>query len=89
MTTNIMGTWTPYSTTISVEEHDVFKKVIGGIVGVQYSPLCVSTQLVSGTNYRFFCNAKGVYPNALNEVAIVQIYKPLNGEAHLTSITRV
>ncbi len=90
MTTNsVVGGWTPYSTSVSAEAKKVFDSVIKGLVGVQYSPLAVATQVVSGTNYRFFCNAKGVYPGALNEGVIVHIYQPLNESAHITSIKKV
>jgi len=82
------GAYTAYRTEISKEEMNVFNTAIKGILGVNYTPLTVSTQVVSGINYRFFCNAKGVYPNALNEGAIVEIYQPLNGTPHITSIRR-
>lgn len=89
METNIPGGWTPYSTTISAEAMDVFKHAMHGLVGVSYTPIAFATQVVSGINYRFICNAKVVYPNAPNDAAIVQIYKPLTGDAHITSITRL
>jgi len=82
------GAYTAYRTEISKEEMNVFNTAIKGIVGVKYTPLTVSTQVVSGINYRFFCNAIGIYPNALNEGAIVEIYQPSNGIPHITSIRR-
>ncbi|MBP1639065.1 MAG: hypothetical protein H6Q17_648 [Bacteroidetes bacterium] len=84
-----LGGWTPYVTPIPAEDLEVFKKALQGLVGVNYAPLAVAKQLVSGMNYRFFCNAQAVYPGAANEAAIVQIYKPLTGDPHITSITRV
>jgi hypothetical protein len=87
MEATIPGGWTPYSTTISKEAMDIFNKTKP--IGVNYTPLAVSTQVVSGTNYRFFCNAQVVYPNSPNDAVITQIYKPLNGDAHITSITKV
>jgi hypothetical protein len=89
MSTNLVGGWTPYSIQISPEATAVFKKALNGLVGVDYIPLAVATQVVSGTNYRFFCNAKVVYPDAPNEAAIIQIYQPLQGDPHIVSITRV
>ncbi len=83
------GGWTPYVTPIPAEDLEVFKKALHGLVGVNYSPLAVAKQVVSGMNYRFFCNAHVVYPGAANEAAIVEIYKPLNGEPHITSISRI
>lgn len=90
MSTNLVpGGWIPYSTTISADAHKVFDSVIKNLLGVHYTPLAVATQVVAGINYRFFCNAQGAYPGALNEAVIVQIYKPLEGAAHITSITKV
>lgn len=84
----MVGAFTAFSTQISVEEMSVFNSALNGFVGVEYTPLAVSTQIVNGTKYRFFCNAKGVYPNATNEGAMVDIYQPTNGQPHITSITR-
>ena len=89
MGTNLPGGWTPYSTTISADAKKVFDSVIKGLIGVKYSPLAVATQVVSGTNYRFFCNSQGGYPGALNDAVIIQIYQPLQGEVHITSIKKV
>ena len=89
MGTNLPGGWTPYSTTLSADAKKVFDSVIKGLIGVKYSPLAVATQVVSGTNYRFFCNAQGGYPGALNDAVIIQIYQPLQGEVHITSIKKV
>lgn len=89
MGTDLLGGWTPYSTTISADAKKVFDSVIKGLIGVKYSPLAVATQVVSGTNYRFFANSQVVYPGALNEAVIIQIYQPLQGEAHITSIKKV
>ena len=90
MSTNLVaGGWTPYSTTISADAQKVFDSVIKNLLGVHYTPLAVATQVVSGTNYRFFANAQGVYPGALNEAVIIQIYKPMEGQAHITSIKKV
>lgn len=66
---------------------DIFNKTKP--IGVNYTPLAVATQVVSGINYRFFCNAQVVYPEAPNDAVITQIYKPLNGDPHITSITKV
>jgi hypothetical protein len=86
---DLAGGWTPYKTEISIKEKELFKTVFKGILGVDYKPLAVATQVVAGINYRFFCNVKGVYPHAANEGAIVQIYEPLDGHAHITSIHKV
>jgi len=89
MGTSLTGGWTPYSTTVPAESKKVFDSVIKGLIGAKYSPLAVATQVVSGINYRFFANSQVVYPGALNEAVIIQIYQPLQGEAHITSIKKV
>lgn len=86
--TTTTGAWTSFRTEISKEEIEIFKKVTDSLLGVKYSPVAVASQLVSGTNYRFFCNAKAVYPNAINDAAMVVIYKPSEGDPYICSITR-
>jgi hypothetical protein len=89
MGTNLLGGWSAYSTTISSEAKKAFDEAFKGFVGVGYKPLAVSQQVVSGMNYRFFCNAKGVYPGAVDYAALVEIYAPLQHPAHITSIKKV
>ncbi|HET7831581.1 MAG TPA: hypothetical protein VFK88_01315 [Gallionella sp.] len=81
----MVGAWTAYRAP-TPEEIGMFKKTIT-LLGVEYTPLAVSTQVVSGMNYRFACNAKVVYPNALNHLAIVGIYKDTAGHTSVTGIT--
>ena len=85
----ILGGWSIFRTGITKEEKHIFEEAFKGFVGVSYSPIAVATQVVQGTNYSFFCNAKGVYPNAPNQAAMVTIYDPLNGIAHITKIEMV
>ena len=83
------GGWTPYTTEISAESKSVFEKAIKVLLGVTYTPLAVATQVVAGTNFSFFCNAKAVSPNSANEAAMVLVFRPLQGDPHLVSITRI
>lgn len=88
-TTDVMvGAWTAYSTQISENDMATYNSVMQNLMGVDYTPLAISKQLVEGENLRFFCNAKGVYPNAVNEAAMIQICDPAGGKAHLFSIER-
>lgn len=86
MTNGKVGTWTAFTSEISPIEMKVFQEAISGIIGVNYTPVAVATQLVSGTNYRFFCNAVATYPGAVNQGMMVQIYAPLEGNPHVVSI---
>ncbi|MCX6179388.1 MAG: hypothetical protein NT163_08520 [Chlorobiales bacterium] len=85
----IAGGWTDFTTEITTDELNVFNKAIAGLVGVSYKPLAVSTQIVAGINYRFFCNSKVVYPGAHNRAVLIHIYAPLAGDAHITAINEV
>ncbi|MPQ48037.1 hypothetical protein GCQ56_13605 [Marinifilum sp. N1E240] len=87
-TQEMVGAYTPYSSKISNEELNVFINATKEILGVHYTPVAVASQVVSGVNYRFFCNAKDVYPNAINEAALIEIYKPLDGAARICEIKR-
>ena len=84
-----VGGWSTYSYEITPQASAAFKEAFEGFVGVSYEPVAFATQIVSGSNYSFFCNAKVVYPGASNEAAIVCIYKPLDGKAHIKEIRRV
>jgi len=79
------GGWTSYSTRISSDAQKAFDEALKGFTGVHYTPLAVASQVVAGMNYRFFCNAQVVYPDAPNYGALVQINKPLVGPARLSA----
>jgi hypothetical protein len=50
---------------LTEEAQSAFDKAMEGLVGVNYTPLALlGTQLVSGTNYSFLCEAAVVYPDA-------------------------
>jgi len=88
MSTTATGAWTPFRTEISKEDIELFKKVTDPLFGVKYSPVAVASQVVNGTNYRFFCNAKAVYPTAVNDAAMVFVFKPSEGDPYIISITK-
>ena len=82
----LAGGWTAYGP-LNEEAKQVFDKALQGLLGVNYEPLVVASQVVSGTNYSFFCNAQVVAPNTPNQGAMVAIYVDLNGNASIKSIT--
>lgn len=84
---NFVGGWSPYRN-LTADDKKVFDQALKGFVGVKYTPETVSTQLVSGTNYRFKCNAS-IPPSQIVWQAIVEVYKPLNGDAYITGIIRL
>ncbi len=88
---NLMpGAYTPFHC-VDADEKKLFNEVMDKFVGVGYDPVAVATQVVAGTNYKYFCNAKIVYPDSPNYTAMVIIYKPLPGEGdpHLTEIRKI
>lgn len=87
--TATVGAYGPFTTELDEQAKIAFSEAIEQIVGVDYVPLAVAKQIVSGTNYAFFCNAKTVAPGATSYPAMVSVYKPLQGGAGVTHIERL
>lgn len=83
------GEYSTFRTDITSEEMEVFNSSMGKIIGVNYEPIAVSTQVVAGMNYRFLCNAEITYPNAFKYTVLITIYRPLDGPAHIESIEKI
>jgi hypothetical protein len=88
MSTTKPGGWTEYGSKISADAMLAFKEALGGLIGVNYTPLAVASQVVSGINYRFLADAQVVYPDAPHYAAFIQIYKPIGGKATLSAPIR-
>ena len=86
--TNFPGSYSTFTCKIDEAAQQAFNEAVV-ILGVKYTPVAVSQQVVAGLNYRFFCNTETVSPYPYNGAAIVSIYKPLNGPAHLTGIKNI
>ena len=67
------------------EEKELFRHVMGDR-GRDMRPVSVSTQVVSGINYRFVCKCRA--KGRKQEFCVVTIYRPLRGEPVLTSIDK-
>ena len=82
------GGWTLNdSFAVSAEAQQAFDKAMEGLVGVNYQPIgLLGTQLVSGTNYSFLCEASVVYPNAQPYYTVVTVYADLQGKAEVRNI---
>ena len=74
---------------LTAEDQAVFDQALKGFVGVQYVPFEVCTQVVAGTNYRFKCKSTVPLAKPIHGEAVVQIFKSLDGDAHITSITPI
>lgn len=82
------GTWSPFEE-MTAEDKLVFNKAMEGLVGVKYSPVKVSKQIVSGINCRFFCYAHPAVQGENQFPAIVKIHVTPEGDAHIIDIQRV
>ncbi len=69
------GMWSKFSSNVDDAVYSIFREALHDLVGVNYEPVAYATQVVKGTNYSFFCNALGVYPGAINQPAMVDIYQ--------------
>lgn len=68
------------------EEMEMFKAVTAS-GNMTYTPLSVSTQVVAGTNYRFWCRYQDAQGSGL---CWITVFKPLpgRGEPKITSIEK-
>ena len=72
---------------ITEEAQGAFDKAMEGFVGVNYTPVALlGTQVVSGTNYSFLCEATVVYPDAQPYYAVVTVYQDLQGKAEILNV---
>jgi Fe-S oxidoreductase len=83
------GAFTEYSSVINIEAKQAFKEALNGLVGVSYEYVAVSQQVVAGMNYNFFCNTVSATRIPNIGAAIVSIYKPFTGSAHIVRIQEV
>jgi hypothetical protein len=89
MTTETVGGWSSFDYEVTGVARAILKEALEGFVGVNYVPSAFATQIVAGTNYCFLCTGEVVIPNAPRFPALVHIFKPLNGKAHISEITRI
>ena len=85
----LVGAYGPFDSTLDEQATAAFAEALEHLVGVDYSPVAVASQVVNGTNYAYFCNAKIVTPDATTYPAMVSVHKPLDGMACITNIQRV
>ncbi|MDE1464462.1 hypothetical protein [Spartinivicinus poritis] len=84
-----LGAYGPFTCNIDQQAKVAFSEAFEHFQGVKYEPVAVASQVVSGKNYAFFCNATPVYPGAATYPAMVSIYQPLDGNAGITHIERL
>ena len=84
----ILGGWSDVEDgTITEELQQKFDKAMEGLTGVGYVPLeLLETQIVSGTNYKFLCDATTVSQTPETKKVIVTIYEDLQGNLSILDI---
>lgn len=82
------GEWN-YQPYITNYENILFYRTIGDQPNYYFTPIAVAKQIVNGTNYKFMCIATPKLQNGQPHFAIVEIYKPIKGNAVLNSITPI
>lgn len=80
------GSW-DYQSYLTPYDSFIFYNAIGHQQDYFYQPIAVAKQIVNGTNYKFIAIAEPKLDDLSSHFAIVEIYKPINGEAYTTNIT--
>lgn len=83
------GGWSPYETKISNEEMQIFKKATKDLTGVGYEPVAVATQVVSGMNYNYFCNATVADQSQTTYPAMLEVTQTSSGDIKLSNISPI
>lgn len=89
MSTTNAGGWGPWSFEPTAADREVLQEALTGLKGATYQALAVQQQVVSGTNYHFICEGTMVVPSQPKFVAMITVYKPLDGKAVLQQINQV
>ena len=70
--------------TVTQERSELFEKALGGMVGVDYTPVAyLGSQVVAGTNHCFLCLSRVVIPDAIPKFVLVFIYEDLQGKTEI------
>lgn len=84
----MLGNWT-YQSYLTPYDSFIFYNAIGNHEDYFYHPIAVAKQIVNGTNYKFIAIAESKVENLPSYFAVIDIFKPINGEAYTTNITFV
>ncbi len=81
----LAGGWSEFKP-IDEKAKEVFAATFGKVVGVTYTPFCVSTQVVAGMNYRFLCSSVAATNPPKEGNAFGVVYADLQGNKEITEI---
>jgi len=84
MSSQQVGGWTPLHA-LSPQEEQIFAAATERLIGAEYQPLEVRSQVVNGTNYQYVANQSIPGFSAIRRV-LVEIYAPISGEPIITGI---
>ncbi|EAQ66956.1 hypothetical protein MED121_13550 [Marinomonas sp. MED121] len=84
----MVGTYGPFSSLLDERAMMCFKEATAHFDDFIYTPVAVATQVVSGTNYAFFCDVNSKESSQVYS-AMVTIFKPLDGVAGIMDIERL
>lgn len=85
----LTGGWAAWNFSATPDAKEVFNETLGKLIGVQYSQVAFTTQLVNGTNYAFLCEAVSATFPSNQYLVKALVHKPLKGNPHITSIKSV
>ena len=72
---------------ITEEDAAPITKALEGLTGVGYEPIALlSTQLVSGTNYRYLCKGTLVTAEPTTSLYVIEVYEDLDGNCTISNI---
>lgn len=86
MSNAVLGGWTAWQFEVSQQEQEILQQALGGVLGVRYQGLAVSSQLVAGVNYAFISVATHLTNPEISSLALVRVHVPLQGKAIVQSI---
>jgi hypothetical protein len=66
---------------IGEKEMEIFKAALKGVVGFDYKPVAVASQIVAGVNYLFICTGKPVVAKPVEGLYVVKIFAKLPSSA--------
>ncbi|MDF2801359.1 MAG: hypothetical protein K0S61_1262 [Anaerocolumna sp.] len=79
------GGWT-YQADVSPYNAYIFYSAIGESEDFIYFPVAVASQIVNGTNYKFIAIVEPKSTTMNSFFALVEIYKPIQGNAYVTKV---
>jgi hypothetical protein len=82
------GGWSYYKA-LDDNAQKLFKEVTNNLVGVKYTPFCVSEQVVAGKNYCFLCLSTTVTAEPVEKNVYVEVFVGLDGKADKPKFTEV